>query len=219
MPGPELSRPAVRDVVGVDIAEAELAAVRDLLDQLRADVFTEERAAVAAEQRPVAAPRPAAHPAPEVGAIALSRQIVEQMAAARRGDRRTSEDDAIRLAEAQLAEATRRAADLAAAARREAAELLRTRLDGAPPAPPHLHWAEPLPELRHWAAPAPAAPPPAVPAPTVRPADETTQAHEQFWREEAQATAARTAGVAPVEVLLPTAALLLVLVAVLLLIH
>jgi len=48
--------------------------------------------------------------------------------------------------------------------------------------------------------------------------DDTTQAHEQFWREEVQATAARTLGVTPIEVLLPTAALLILLLAVLLLI-
>ena len=83
---------------------------------------------------------------------------------------------------------------------------------------PTASWAAPLPKLMHWAEPAPAVLPAAVPPASVRARDEVADAHEQFWREEAQATTARAAGVSPIEVLLPTAALLILLLAVLLLI-
>ena len=81
--------------------------------------------------------------------------------------------------------------------------------DSAPavqPEPQAARWAVPLPPLPHWAEPAPEVLPAAVPAPRER--DAVAAAHEQFWQEEAQATSARSAGMSPIEVLLPTAALL-----------
>jgi hypothetical protein len=242
--GSELSRPEVRDVVTVDIAEVELAAVRALLDQLRDDVHHEERAAAAAENQ-IVAPTTAPRAAPELDAIDVSRRIVEQMAAQRRGEIRTAEQQALIDAQAQVDEARQHAQNLAAAAHRDVAQVLRVRFpgvsgpapavdpdvelrhweereNGAPPRalrlPDPPAWAEALPPLQHWAEPAPRRWSAVAPTPPVPEPDETTRAHEQFWREEAQVSAARSTGVAPVEVLLPTAALLLVLFAVLLLI-
>jgi hypothetical protein len=221
----ELPRPELRDVVTVDIAEAELAAVRAMLDQLRDDVHHEERAAAAAEDQIVVGPV-APRGSPELEAIEVSRRIVREMAAARRGEILTAEHEAFGEAQARVVDARRHAQDLAAAAHRDVAQVLRARFPGVagpvPPAEPGNdlpHWAEPLPAMQHWSEPAPSRPTAAPAPPVVVVPDDTTQAHEQFWREEAQATAARTAGVTPVEVLLPTAALLLLLVAVLLLIH
>jgi hypothetical protein len=205
--GSQLSRPAVRNVVTVDIAEAELAAVRALLDQLRDDVHQEERAAAAAEDQIVVGPALALRAAPEVEAIEVSRRIVEQMAAQRRGEIRTAEQEALHEAQARVHAAGRHAQDLATAAHRDVAQVLRARFPGvaAPVSPAEAG------DLPHWEASDDALVDDAV-------LSDATQAHEQFWREEAQATAARATGVAPIEVLLPTAALLLVLFAVLLLI-
>jgi hypothetical protein len=231
-------------VVTVDIAEGELAAVRAMLDQLRDDVHHEERAAAAAEDQIVVSPV-APRGSPELEAIEVSRRIVQQMAAARRGEILTAEQEALVAAQARVVDARRHAQDLAAAAHRDVAHVLRARFPGvAGPVPPPEagddlpHWeapdddaleqerlqyeareAEPFPAMQHWAEPAPARPTEAPAPPVVVVPDDATRAHEQFWREEAQATAARGAGVTPVEVLLPTAALLLLLVAVLLLIH
>ena len=122
------------------------------------------------------------------------------MAAARRDELSAAEHAAHHAAEARVLEAQRRAEDLALAARRDAAEILRRQLaddSGSAWTDADEEWLEAEDDVLQR---------------------DVTEAHEQFWREEAQATIARTSGVSPVEVLLPTAALLILLLAVLLLI-
>ena len=176
----------------MEIAEAELLAVRDLLAQLEREVGVERRAAEDAERRSrvVGSSLDA-----DLDAVERSRRIVEEMAATREASWRTSFEEARVAAEARLAEATRLAEELAAASRRHAEELLAQHLP-VPPIDP------PAPVLIAQAA----------------------DTNEAFWREEAQATAARSAAtkavesIAPIEALLPVLALVLLLVAVLVLI-
>jgi hypothetical protein len=226
-------RPDLRDVLPVEIAETELSAVRALLEDLRADVSAQEAAAAQAERVVLGS----TIDPDEASALEESTQLVQQLAAVRRAELRALADLARREAEEQVRAAARMAAELSAASRRDAAELLRDRVatgtaaaDAAaplapPPGPPPAepsdapgHWGEPLPGLQHWAEPPTEAVAAVVPAAPVRPTVEARKAHEQFWREEEQATAARTAGIAPIEALLPTAALVILLIAVLLLI-
>ena len=193
----------------------------------------EERAAAHAEGHaavltpPEEPDSPSAPPGPEIGAIELSRQIVADMAAARRDELGVAVTAERLAADARVLEARRRADALAEAARRDAREVLRRQLEGesvrisptaTAPAPPLS--APPLaeePEPAHWTA----ADDEWLDAEDTVAGREgpATAAHEQFWREEAQASAARAvSGPSPIEVLLPTAALLLLLIAVLLLI-
>lgn len=191
MTEPRTAHPPLRDVVSVEIAEAELRAVRDLLAQLEREVSAEQRAADAAERRSRSL---GSSLEPDLDAVERSRRIVEEMAATRQGSWRPSHEDARLAAEARLAEATRVADELLVAARREVAEIVAS---GFPP-------------------------PADLPAPAL--IAQAASTNEAFWREEAAASAARSAATkavesfAPIEAILPTIALVIVLIAVLLLV-
>ena len=234
----ELPRPDAHDVVSADIAGPQLAAVRAMLDDLLDEVLDAEWAADTAELA-AGARAPLGEPADE--AIALSQQIVEQMRASRGPELAATVDTARQVAEARVVQASRLASSLSETARQEAAQVLHQALPAEeadlphwgepsvapvppitpvapatptastapPPVPAPVTWRAPEADLPHWADPKP--PLPAAPEPA--------HVHDQFWREEQQATQARSEAVSPLEILLPTAALLLLLVAVLVLIH
>ena len=131
----------------------------------------------------------------------------------------SSFEEARLAAEARLAEATRLAEELAAASRREVSEILSTGWA----APATISEPAPEPVTDRVLAPTP---PPVVHAELAAPAliADAAETNEAFWREEAQATAARSVAtkavesIAPIEALLPVLALVLLLVAVLVLI-
>jgi hypothetical protein len=205
-------RPPLRDVVSIEIAEAELHAVRDLLAQLEEEVDAEQRAADAAERRA----RPLGSSLDvDLDAVERSRRIVEEMAATRQASWRSSYEEARLAAEARLAEATRLADELLEAAHREVSEIVASGW----PAPASTPTAAPPPaaDPHH-----PPAPPVDLPAPAL--IAQAADSNEAFWREAAAASAARSAATkalesfAPIEAILPTIALVIVLIAVLLLV-
>lgn len=206
----QIGRPQVRSTVSVDVAEAELVAVRDLLAQLEGEVAAERRAADEADRRSRVV---SSALDVDLDPVEQSRRIVEEMTATRQVAWRASFEEATVAAEARVAEATRLAEELAAASRREVSEILAT--GWVPPAP--VPSAAPASAPRHLA---PAAPAAVVPASVTGP----PSADEVFWREAARATAARAAttkavaAFAPIEAILPTVALVILLIAVLLLV-
>lgn len=165
------TRPAVREVVGVAVAQEELLAVRQMLADLQREVEAEEAAADRAE-------RAAADSATWQEAIDRSRRVVEEMTALREATWRAEYEQAESEARHRLAEAERRVTELAQASHAQAAALLDATASAptaSAPSASRFPAPEPLPAPPATRFPVPEAPPVpvnpvAAPVPPIPPA-------------------------------------------------